>query len=297
MGDLAPEVDDVLFKPVNTSKLQARLTVAQRAMQRRALIDRQRLKIKQINTETIHMFTRLLETYHPALLDHSQRVSAVSLELAQHHPDVKAQEYKLIECAGLLHDLGMITTPRSLFNKRRTEMTGEEREIYLKHAEQGEAIIKEMETLRPVARIVRSHHEQYNGRGFPDGLASDQIPLAAKIVATASIYDNLIHKGRFALEDVPGQLHRLSGYQLDPQIVKLLLEFNRHQIEADAKSIFHEMRLEQIAEGMVLAKNVRLRSGALAMPLHTRITAGTIEKLQQYRNKDHIADKFYVYKS
>ena len=291
------EIDDVLSKPIKVAELQARLAVSQRALHRQTLIQQQRLKIKKLHSESIHMLVRLLEMYNPELLNHSQRVSHLSLELAQHHPDVEPQEYKMIECAGLLHDLGMVLCPHDLFNKRRTEMTGEERQRYLKHAEQGEAIIEEIEALRPVARIVRSHHEQHNGRGFPDGLETGQIPLAAKIVAAASIYDNLVHKGLFALEDVPGQLHRLSGYQLDPEIVKLLLDVNRHKIEADAKTIFHEMRLEQIAEGMVLAKNVRLRSGALAMPLHTRITAGTLEKLEQYRNKDHIADKFYVYKS
>lgn len=70
-----------------------------------------------------------------------------------------------METAGLVNDIGMVGLPKEIFTKKRTEMNSEEKEFYLTHPVQGEVVLKEISSLRPAARLVRTHHEQVNGRG------------------------------------------------------------------------------------------------------------------------------------
>ena len=142
---------------------------------------------------------------------------------------------------------------------------------------------------------MRAHHEQFNGRGFPDGLAKDEIPVLARIVSTASIYDNFIHKGKVPLEDISPNLQRMRGYQLEPFILDLLLEINLENIQHEAAKDFLGISLNDLEAGMVIAKDIRMKTGALAMPSETELTDYGIEKLNKYRKLECIADKVYIY--
>lgn len=182
--------------------------------------------------------------------------------------------------AGLLHNIGMVCVPASLLRKKRTEMTARERVLYLSHPIQGESILNENEKLRPVAARVRMHHEQYNGKGFPDTLAGNQIPLPAKMIAAVSLYDNLVHRGKCPLEDIPSQLQRYMGYQLDPNLYEYLVQLNLDNMVADARKKYQEIRFEDLTEGMVLARNIRLKGGAMAMPFQTKITTFSAKRVR-----------------
>ncbi len=176
------------------------------------------------------------------------------------------------------------------------EMNGDERQLYMSHPVQGEIILKEIKFLEPIAELVRAHHEQFNGRGFPDGLSGKEIPILARIVAAAATYDNLVHKGNVNLEDIPDSLQRMRGYQLDPAIVDHLLEINLENIQEEEAKDYLEIVLDDLEEGMMLAKNIRMKSGAPVMPAHTEVTDYGIKKLKNYHGLACITDKVYVYK-
>jgi putative two-component system response regulator len=145
------------------------------------------------------MFSRMMEVIDDELGGHCRRTAELAVLLAGRHPDVGDAEIPIIETAALLHDIGMVGIPKSILNKRRTEMVDNERQLYQSHAAMGARIIGEIEIMKPAALLVRMHHEQYNGKGFPDGLAGDDIPLGAQLISAASIYDNMIHKGNIAI--------------------------------------------------------------------------------------------------
>jgi hypothetical protein len=86
------------------------------------------------------------------------------------------------------------------------------------------------------------------------------------------------------------------GYQLDPGLYEYLVQLNLDNMVADARKKYKEVRFEDLTEGMVLARNIRLKGGAMAMPFQTKITAAMIDKLSQYNAKGYIPNKFYVYK-
>jgi hypothetical protein len=176
-------------------------------------------------------------------------------------------------------------------------MTGEERQLYQSHTIRGEIILSEIELLKPVAGIVRRHHEQFNGRGFPDGLAGPDLPLAAQIVSAASIYDNLRNRGRRSLEEIPEDLQRIKGYQLGPEMIQLLLDHNLELLQQATPNDHSPLELDRLEMGMLLARDVRMKTGALVLAANTELSAYGIEKLRKYRELAAIPNVVFIRKS
>jgi putative two-component system response regulator len=287
--------DDYVGKPIDFDELRARVGIGQRIV-RLEKDRRERFERMEANFyQTISMFGQLLEIFDEELGGHARRVANFSLALAKRHPDVSTDDYPIAEAAGLLHDIGMLGLPSEILAKKRTEMKGDEQKLYQSHPVQGEQILKPIAFLRPVAGLIRSHHEQYNGRGFPDGLAGDQIPLLAQIVAAASIYDNLVTKGKITFDEIPARLQQMKGYQLAPGLVDHLLALNLEILQQEGRKEFRDVTLDELREGMILAQSVCKKSGAILMPAQTELTAYGIEKLKNYYQVDIIGHKVSIY--
>ena len=288
--------DDYITKPVNLEQLHARVEIGKRIIQLEKELFKKNNDIKKNYIQTIRTFTNLLEIFNEDLGEHCRRVGKLALKLAKHHPDISEEDFSFVESAGLLHDIGMVGLPNKIISKKRTQLNGDEKQLYLSHPARGEIILKEIEFLQPVAKLVRSHHEQFNGRGFPDGLKGDKIPLLAKIVSAASIYDNLVHRGKIHLEDIPGKLQQLKGYQLDPAITDFLLEINLENIQAEKGKNYLAIPLNELKDKMMLAKNIRMKSGAIVLPVHTDLSSYEIEKLNKYYEMGFISHNVHVFK-
>jgi response regulator RpfG family c-di-GMP phosphodiesterase len=293
---LGTVVNDYIRAPVNSIDLTVRLAIGARVVRLEQRIGRDRETLKKTYYPTVRILSHLINVYDEDLGNHSRRVAEASIKLARQHPGVPESDHPTLHAAGLLHDIGMVCVPASILTKSRIEMTANERTLFLSHPIQGESILNENEKLRSVAALVRMHHEQYNGKGFPDALTGDQIPMLAKIITAVSTYDNLIHRGKCSLEDAPTELQRFMGYQIDPGLYDYLIRLNADNIAMEARKKYREVRIDGLTEGMVLARNVRMKGGAMAMPVQTRITAAMIDKLAQYYQKGYVPDKIYVYK-
>ena len=289
--------DDYLVKPVCYNELRSRIKIGSRIVNFEKEAVRRYEELEKNYYQTVRTFTSLIEVFNEDLGGHCRRVAGIALRLAKKCPEIPANDYRIIEAAALLHDIGMIGLPNEIFSSKRTELTGEEKEQYLSHPERGELILREIEFLHPAAEIVRTHHEQYNGKGFPDGLRGDEIPLYSRIVSAASIYDNTINRGAVDLGEVPAILHRLSGYQLDPDIVNHLLEINIEKIQEENRKDYLEISLDDLKNGMELARDVRMKNGAIIMPADTKITLHNIEKLRTYRALKHFNRNVFIRKS
>ena len=289
--------DDYIVKPVCYNELRSRIDIGVRIvnLEKEAV-----LKYKELEKnyyQTVRTFTSLVEVFDEDLGNHCRRVAKLSLMLAKKYPEIPSKEYWVIEAAALLHDIGMIGLPNEIFSSKRTELTGKEKEQYLSHPERGEAILNNVNFLHSSAKIVRAHHEQYNGKGFPDGLQGDELSVHAQILSAASIYDNMINRGGIDLEDIPGKLHRLSGYQLAPEIVTRLLEINMENIQEESRKNFIEISIDDLKKGMSLAQDVRMKTGAIIMPADTELTLYNIDKLQRYRTLKHFDQNVFILKS
>ncbi len=290
-------VDDYITKPIDMDALHARVEIGARIVNLERTLNRKIEIITANHIQTIRMFSRMMEVVDDELGGHCRRTAALAVKLAGLHPGVGDAETLIIETAALLHDIGMVGIPKSILNKRRTEMVENERQLYQSHATMGARIIGEIAIMKPAALLVRMHHEQYNGKGFPGGLAGDEIPVGAQLISAASIYDNMIHKGKIALDSIPERLQRIRGYQLSPEVVALLLEINAAQQHELARSVADERELDDLTAGMVIAANVRMKTGAFVMAADTELDDYSIDKLKHYQNIGAISNKVLIRKS
>jgi HD-GYP domain-containing protein (c-di-GMP phosphodiesterase class II) len=277
-------------------ELRARLEIGCRIINLERELDQKFLAIKRNYYQTVRLFIHFLETYDKQLGSHCRRVGKLSLNLARRASSISDDEHPVIEAAGFLHDIGLIGLPRSLFTKPLIELTGEEKNLYHTHPQRGEESLRQVDMLTPVARIVRMHHEQPDGFGFPDGLTGDRIPMGAQIVSAASIYDNLVYLKGISLAEIPEKLHQMRGYIIDTQLVELLLEYNIVQIEAEEKQCDRAISLNELKTGMVLSRDVVMKTGASALPAETRIDNTVVEKLKHFVDLGNITGKVFIYK-
>ena len=290
-------VDDYLTKPIEMETLRARIEIGARIVNLERTLNRKVEHITANQYQTIRMFSQLMEVFDEDLGGHCRRTAALAVELAQRHPGVREAQIPIIETAARLHDIGMVGIPKSILNKRRTEMVNDERQLYQSHAALVARIISEIEIMKPAALLVQMHHEQYNGKGFPEGLQGDDIPIGAQLLSASSIYDNLIHKGKIAIDSIPENLQRIRGYLLSPQVVALLLEINVIQQHDLARKMDVERTLDELVPGMVLAANVRMKTGAFVMASDTELNDYHIDKLKHYHTIGTITNKVLIRKS
>ncbi|MDO9629852.1 MAG: HD domain-containing protein [Acholeplasmataceae bacterium] len=158
-------------------------------------------------------------------LNHSRRVSSMSYHIAK-HLNLGATFEEKVKLSGLLHDIGKINIDSNILNKA-DDLTEEEWKIIKEHPRTGYMILNAVEEYRDVANIVLSHHERYDGTGYPRGLAGSYIPLEARVVSVADAYDAMTqdrtYRKALSTEDAILELRRGKGKQFDPRIVEVFI--------------------------------------------------------------------------
>jgi diguanylate cyclase (GGDEF)-like protein/PAS domain S-box-containing protein len=157
---------------------------------------------------------------------HQERASVWAAAIAE-EMGLPAEQVRNIRIAGLLHDLGKVSIDERILNKPG-KLTEEEYTTIKHHAPLGAAIVvSEAEALRQLAPIIRHHHERFDGRGYPDGVAGEDIPLEARILSVADVLDAMTHKRAYrnalSMEKTIAELERGAGTQFDPTVVKAFL--------------------------------------------------------------------------
>ena len=174
--------DDFLNKPINKDELRTRI---------RSLIRIRALREELDSSENIILtLTNALANKDPRSGGHVERVAAYAARLSDKLGMSRSERETIVKGA-LLHDIGMIGVPDALLAKR--DLTDEERALVATHTRVGASILDPMTSFRQFVPMVRWHHERKDGRGYPDGLAGDAIPLEAQIVALANRYDEIRH--------------------------------------------------------------------------------------------------------
>jgi len=254
---------DFLLKPFAVADLVASV---QRTFDRLLAKRRSRRELQllsdtvQRRTLDLELVTRTLEENYKATLEtlvdaldarehetcaHSFRVRAYTMHLARlaRYP---WSFQPALENAALLHDIGKIAISDSILLKP-AKLTSEQFEEVKKHSVIGEQILSHIEFLRPAAKIVRHHHERFDGAGYPDGLSADRIPLGARLFTVADTLDAMLSDRCY--RQAPGyqaaraEILRCGGTQFDPDVVELFA--------AVPEQAWQELRIgaEQHAEG------------------------------------------------
>ena len=173
--------DDFLVKPLRPDLVRARVRTM---LRNKALVD----SLEQAET-ILFALARSVEHRDPSTGVHCERLASLSLALGR-ALGLSNSDQRALYRGGFLHDIGKVGIPDAVLFKHGP-LNRHEWEIMRQHTIRGEEICRPMKSLAPVLPIIRSHHERWDGTGYPDALRGEQIPLLARILQVADIYDAL----------------------------------------------------------------------------------------------------------
>ena len=175
--------------------------------------------------DTLNALVTSIEAKDPYTHEHSQRVTEYAMNLAR-FMGLGTDEIEMLNFAGMLHDIGKIGVRDDLLT-RNGKLTEEEYDTIKLHPIVGERIVKPLGLVREEQAIIRHHHERYDGKGYPDGLVGEGIPLLARIVTVADSFDAMTttrsYRRALPVESALDEMTRCSGTQFDPKIAEAMI--------------------------------------------------------------------------
>ncbi len=191
---------------------------------RTAELQREQLRLGRISTATLEALVNALEAKDPYLRGHSARVADLSATVAA-EVGLSDEEVEEVRVAGRLHDIGKIGTREAVMGKQGP-LTPDEYEHIKQHVVIGSQILAPLTHLGPIIGYVRSHHERWDGTGYPDGLRGEAIPIGARVIGAAEVYDALStsrpYQEKLSPDDAVARIAELSGTVLDPKVFEAL---------------------------------------------------------------------------
>jgi len=191
---------------------------------RTAELQRARTKLERLAIATLEALVNALEAKDPYMRGHSARVADLSATVA-HQLGIAEEDVEQVRVAGRLHDIGKIGTRESVLNKQGA-LTPEEFEHVKQHVVIGSQILAPLSHLGDIIPAVRHHHERWDGTGYPDGLRGEEIPIGARIIGAAEVFDALstsrAYQEKMSPEKAVERAADLSGTVLDPKVYEAL---------------------------------------------------------------------------
>lgn len=186
---------------------------------------KRQMEYKSITLESLQAIARTIDAKDEYTNGHSLRVGLYSRQIAE-NMGMEPGEVENIYYIALLHDIGKIAIPDRILNKPG-RLDDEEFKIMKSHTTRGAEILKGISTIPQIIEGAKSHHEKYDGSGYPEGLKGENIPLVARIICCADCFDAMaskrVYKKPFSLEVIIGEFERCSGTQFDPEIAKIVV--------------------------------------------------------------------------
>jgi len=186
---------------------------------------------QQNSLRTVGVIADSLDARDPMTMGHSRRVAEYAIRLAR-ALGLDEDVYNVLRLAGNLHDIGMIGICNSILSKP-APLTDQERSYVQSHSTRGDRILQSLGFLDRVRRVIRHHHEWWNGQGYPDGLKGEEIPFLSRIMAIADAYDAMTsgrpYRAARSATEALAELQRGAGTQFDPNMVAAFLKAQAEQ--------------------------------------------------------------------
>jgi PAS domain S-box-containing protein/putative nucleotidyltransferase with HDIG domain len=222
-----------------TNERSARAQLATSARSLEVRVAETTRELDEARAETLRLLAIAVEYRDDTTFEHTARVGVLAAEIALELGMRAEQVSRLREAAGL-HDVGKIAIPDRILLKRGN-LTAAERELMESHAALGARLLSRSSSpvLQMAAVIAATHHEWWDGSGYPGGLAGERIPLVGRVVAVADVFDALTHqrpyKHAWPIAHAIARVRRGSGRQFDPSVVTAFVAVHAH-VQADARS-------------------------------------------------------------
>lgn len=183
-------------------------------------------ELEEMLIQTVRVLVNLLDAKSPWTMGHSERVAEIAVKIAR-EMGLDENRVNVIRLGALLHDIGKIGTYDNLLNKL-TSLTEAEYAIVKGHPDRGADALAAIDQLKDVIPLIRFHHENFDGTGYPQQLDHDAIPLGARIISVADSYDSMTsvrpYSPALGREYALAELRRCAGGQLDPGVVNAFVK-------------------------------------------------------------------------
>jgi len=247
-------------------------------------------KLQEEYENCLKAFFGLVELRDRELGSHSRQVTRLSVMIAE-GMNLPEAEIKLIRMGAMLHDIGKIGISDALLRKDMEGMNANELEEYRMHAVRGQATLDSIRDLRPAGLLIRHHHENFDGTGYPDRLMKGDIPVGARIIALADHVDRLFTGNRVdnAIERSLESAGKELGKKFDPALFPNLEQMVKGVYgELLTKTGVKEMELQinELREGMLVAREVRSGTGILLLGVGESLDMVKIQALRRYNKID-----------
>lgn len=225
-------------------------------------LERSAEEISKLNEGLLNTLAEVVDLRDPYVLGHSKQVANYAVAMAE-QLGLPQKKIKLINKAGLLHDIGKLGISESILFKPG-KLTADEYEVVKKHAELGADLLQTSFALSDLVPIIRHHHEHFNGDGYPDKLVGHAIPVEARILAVADAVEAMAsdrpYRRGLSQKEIIAELKRCSGNQFDPLVVKAFIEIIQ---KTDEKVVSNSARKVQLS---FQEPAVRIVPGAVLPP-------------------------------
>jgi putative nucleotidyltransferase with HDIG domain len=184
--------------------------------------------LEATSQELLEIMVKAIEARDPYTSGHSERVAKLSKVIAQEHGGLGGEEVEKIYKAALLHDVGKMYEEFAPLLRKEGKLTPEERELLQTHAVRSAELVGIISDFKgTVLEAVRSHHERWDGRGYPNGIKGEDIPVGARIIMISDTIDAMTtdrpYRKALSAEIVIAELQKHRGSQFDPALVDLVL--------------------------------------------------------------------------
>lgn len=239
---------------------------------------------------SVQLGLHVLQTFYPALGNQARRVHKICQSLADslHLPVEKRQ---VLEFSAWLHDIGLVAIHRDVIRRwelKPEALSPDELKVVQSHPILGQDLVKFVHHLEEVGAVIRSHHERFDGQGFPDGLKGEEIPWLARLLSVAVGFAESNFDEPTAIEGI----RQNSGSVYDPEAVRAFL---RALPKASVPRKEREVLLGELQPGMVLAQGIYTPNGLLIVPEGQPLSEGAISKILSHNKTAPITQSLLVY--
>ncbi len=293
--------DDYITKPFHAEELIARIRAAMRIKALNDQLHEEKAKLSELNRElesdfmgVITLLTQLIGHRVPNASIRGERAAVMARWIGE-RMEMKEPELNLVEIAGRLHEIGKVNFPDEIIRKPYSQLTEGERSAISHFPLMGQAILEGIPRLQLVGVSLRHQMENFDGSGYPDRLAKDQIPLASRILRSINLIEIETAARNPGVEALVATLNRNKATVLDPHIVQLMSEY----LEVIENPTWREGKIQvsvyDLKPGMVIAHDLTTGSGTKLLSNKAQISDSTLERILAHHQYDPILNNIYVY--
>ena len=244
---------------------------------------------------SINVFAGLTELRDGSMVGYSRQVADLAKSTA-HRLGLGALAEQDLHIAGLLHEVGKLGFPDTLLRKPVSLLRGEELQLFRRHPLNAEAALMPLAQLQRAARLVRSQHERLDGKGFPDGLAGEQLPLAAQVLAASVDYHGLqsgrVAEHRYTPDEALSMIRGGADIRYARAVVEALIAALKDLAEQRPLDLL--IQAQDLKEGMVLSRDLTSPQGALLLARGYVFDARVVKQVREYAQRAGAKLQLYI---